>query len=158
MYTKLSAVAALVVAAAFVATGMASAGHTTAHQRIAIVNPRGNSGAFVLTPLTSGPIKPDSGTATACCWTGRLSQRDGQSIEVDKPLRTFVGKRGTFAWRARIVWVDLGGGYSVGTGEWKIAHGTGAYAHLEGHGRNALVSGPNGQGAGRAEGLLDLGG
>lgn len=156
MYTKLSAVAALVGAAAFVATGMASAGHTTAHQRIAIVNPGGNSGTFVLTPLTSGPIKPDSGTATACCWTGQLSQRDGESIEIDTPLRTFVGKRGTFAWRARIVWVDLGGGYSVGTGTWKIVHGTGAYAHLEGHGRNALVSHGNADLAGRAVGLLDL--
>jgi hypothetical protein len=33
MYTKLSAVAALVVVAAFVVSGMASAGHTAAHQR-----------------------------------------------------------------------------------------------------------------------------
>jgi hypothetical protein len=83
MYTKLSAVAALVVAAAVVASGTASAGHTAAHQRIAIVNPGGNSGSFALTPLTSGPVKRDSGTATACCWAGRVIQRDGQSIEID---------------------------------------------------------------------------
>jgi hypothetical protein len=78
---------------------MASAGQTAAHQRIAIVNPSGNSGAFAPTPLTSGPIKRGSGMATACCWTGRLSQRDGQMIEIDSPLRKFEGKRGTFAWR-----------------------------------------------------------
>jgi hypothetical protein len=156
MYTRLSAVAALIVAAAFVATGMASAGRTAAHQRIAIVNPRGNSDAFALIPLTSGQIKRDSGTATACCWTGRLRQRDGQSIEIDNPLRTFESKRGTFAWRAHITWVDPGSGYQVGTGTWKIVHGTGAYAHLEGHGRIVLVSDANGQGAGRAEGLMDL--
>jgi len=157
MHAKLSAAAALVLAAA-VATGVATAGHAAAQQRIAVTSPRGNSGTFVLTPLTSGPIKRDSGTATACCWTRRFIQRDGQSIEIDNPLRTFAGKRGTFVWRARIAWVNSGSGYSVGTGTWKIVRGTGAYAHLEGHGRVALITAANDQGvADRAEGLFDLG-
>jgi hypothetical protein len=156
MQTKLSAAAAIVVAAV-VLTGVATAGHAAAQQRVAITSPGGNSGAFVLKPLTSGPIKRDSGTATACCWTRRVLRRDGQSIEIDDPLRTFEGNRGTFAWRARIEFVDLEKGYSIGTGTWKIVRGTGSYAHLEGHGRVALITDATGQSvADRAEGLVDL--
>ena len=155
MYAKLSAVAALVVAAVFVVTGMASAGGAATHQRIEIVS-QSDGATFTLTPLTSGPIKADSGTATACCWTRRFIRRDGESIEIDNPLRTFQGKQGSFAWRARIAWVDLGSGYAVATGSWKIVHGTGAYAHLQGHGRVALIGDPNDQAPGRAEGLVDL--
>jgi hypothetical protein len=156
MHAKTWAATALVVAAAVV-TGVATAGHAAVQQRIAVVSPRGNAGVFVLTPLTSGPITRDSGTATACCWTRRFIHRDGQAIEIDNPLRTFEGKRGTFVWRARIAWVNPGNGYYVGTGTWKIVHGTGAYAHLEGHGRVALITDANDQGvADRAEGLVDL--
>lgn len=156
MHIKLAAATALIVAATV--TGLAIAGRTSTSQRIAITSPHGNSAAFVLTPLTAGPVGRDSGTATACCWTQRFIQRDGQSIELNNPLRTFEGKRGTFVWRASIGWVDLDSGYSVGTGTWKIVRGTGAYAHLEGHGRISIVTGPNDQGlADRAEGLVDLG-
>jgi hypothetical protein len=156
MQTKLVSLTALSAATAIV-TGVATAGPAAVQQRIAITSPRGNSAAFVLTPLTSGPIVRDSGTATACCWTGRFIRRDGQAIEIDNPLRTFEGKRGTFVWRARIAWVDPGNGYSVGTGTWKIVRGTGEYAHLEGHGRVAVITDANDQGvANRAEGLVDL--
>jgi hypothetical protein len=156
MHAKTWAAAAFVVTAAVV-TGVATAGHAIVQQRIAIVSPRGNTGVFVLTPLTSGPITRDSGTATACCWTRRFIKRDGQAIEINNPLRTFESKRGTFVWRASIAWVDAGSGYYVGTGTWKIVHGTGAYAHLEGHGRVANIGNANDQGvADRAEGLVDL--
>jgi hypothetical protein len=156
MHRKLWGAAALIVAAAVV-TGVATAGQAAAQQRIAITSPSGNSAAFVLKPLTSGPVLRDSGTATACCWSRRFIQRDGQSIEIDNPLRTFAGKRGTFVWRARIEWVNAGSGYSVGTGTWKIVRGTGAYTHLEGHGRVAVITAANDQGvADRAEGLVDL--
>jgi len=153
MHTKLSvAVAALGVAAA-IATGIATAGHAAAAaERVAITSPHGNAGLFVLTPLTPGPIARDAGTALACCWTRRFIRRDGQSIEVNNPLRTFTGKHGTFTWRAQIGWVDLDSGDSIGTGTWKIVRGTGAYAHLEGHGRIAIITGV----AERNEGLLDL--
>jgi hypothetical protein len=153
-----AAAAALGVAAAVV-TGIATAGHTAAKERVAITSPHGNSAIFVLNPLTPGRIVRDSGTATSCCWTRRFIRRDGQSIEINNPIRTFTGKRGTFSWRAQIGWVDLDSGYSIGTGTWKIVRGTGAYTHLEGHGRIAIISGPSDQGvANRAEGLLDLGG
>jgi hypothetical protein len=153
MQTKTWAAAAFIVAAAAV-TEVAAAGHTAAQQRVAITSPHGNSALFVLTPLTTGPIARDSGTATACCWTRRFIQRDGQAIEINNPLRTFTGKHGTFTWRAQIGWVDLDNGYSIGTGRWTIVRGTGAYAHLEGHGRIAIIEGV----ADRAEGLVDLGG
>ena len=159
MHTRLSVAAAAFFVAAALATGVAMAGHAAARQRIAITSPGGNAGTFVLTPLTSGPIMRDSGTASACCWTQRLIQRDGQAIEIDNPLRTFEGTRGTFVWRARIEWVDPGSGYAIGTGTWRILRGTGAYAHLEGHGRIAIIAGANDQGvADRAEGLVGLGG
>src|SRR4051812_7320580 len=117
MHRKLSAAATLFVVAV-VLTGAATAGGTAAAQRVAITSPHGNSTGFVLTPLTAGPIVADSGTATACCWTRRLIRRDGQSIEIDNPLRTFEGKHGTFTWRAQIQWIDVDSGYSVGTGTW----------------------------------------
>jgi hypothetical protein len=135
--------------------GSPTAGQTSVQQRIAITSPDGNSNAFVLTPLTPGPIVRDSGSASYCCITPRYIQRDGQSIEIDNPLKTFVGKRGTFVWRARIEWVDLDGGWSVGTGTWKIVHGTGAYEHLEGHGRLAVIQGQALVGP-DAEGLVHL--
>ena len=159
MHTKLSRATAAFFVAASVATGVAAAGHATAHQRIAITSPNGNTDVFVLTPVRSGPLTRDSGTATACCWTREFIQRDGESIEIDNPLRTFVGKRGTFTWRARIAFVDVDGHYSVATGTWRIVRGTGAYAHLEGHGRLALINDANDHGvADRADGLVDLGG
>ena len=146
------AAAALGIAAAGM-TAIASAGHTdAATERVAITSPHGNSDLFVLKPLTPGPIAHDAGTAIACCWTHRFIQRDGQAIEINNPLRTFTGKHGTFTWRAQISWVDLDNGYSIGTGTFKIVRGTGAYAHLEGHGRIAIVQGL----ADRADGLLDL--
>jgi hypothetical protein len=155
MHTKLSAAAAALVAAA-IAAGSATAGQTSGQQRIAITSPNGNNGVFVLTPLTPGPIVRDSGTASYCCVTPRFVQRDGQSIEIDNPLRTFVGKRGTFVWRAQIEWVDLDNGDSVGTGTWKILSGTGAYKHLEGHGRVAVIDGGQGEVGPDAEGLVHL--
>ena len=153
MHTKLSTAA--------VATGAAMAGHAghaAAQQRIAITSPGSiDSGVFVLTPLTSGPIGRDSGTRTFCCWTRRFRQRDGQAIEIDNPLVTFEGKHGTFVWREQIEWIDLEKGYAIGTGTWKILRATDAYAHLEGHGRVAIVDANHHGVADRAEGLVDLG-
>jgi hypothetical protein len=153
MHIKFSAAAAAFVAAAIVA-GSATADQTSAQQRIAITSPNGNANLFVLTPLTPGPIVRDSGTATWCCMTQRFIQRDGQSIEIDNPLKTFNGKHGTFVWRAQIDWVQLDNGDSVGTGTWKIVGGTGAYNHLEGHGRVAVIDGGSQSAGPDAEGLV----
>jgi hypothetical protein len=155
MFRKLLAAAALVGAAAIV-TGGASASHTAALQRIAISFPKGNvDSSFVLTPLASGPVKRDSGSSSACCWGRRFFQRDGQAVEVDNPLKTFVGKRGTFEWRAQVSFFDSGSGYYVSTGAWKIVGGTRVYKKLAGHGRLAGIVDPADQEVTlRAEGLL----
>jgi hypothetical protein len=158
MSSRLLAAAVIVVAVAAV-TGSASAGHASALQRVAISFPATNTDSFVLTPLASGPITRDSGSSTACCWSRRFFTRDGQNVEVDNPLKTFVGKRGTFSWRAQISFLNAGHGYYILDGTWKIVSGTGAYKHLTGHGRLAGINGPGDvDGATRAEGLLSLGG
>lgn len=158
MVRRLFATAALVVVATVV-TGAASAGHASSLQRIALTFPAANTDTFVLTPLASGPIARDAGTSTDCCWSRRFFKRDGQQVEVDNPLKTFVGKKGTFTWRAQISFLAAGHGYYVLDGTWKIVRGTGAYKHLTGHGRLAGIDDPGDTGGPtRAEGLLSLGG
>lgn len=148
------AVAALAIGAVVLA-GMASGGSSTKRQRIAIAFNQ-KSGTFVLTPLAPGPMLRDSGKYTSCCWTRVESTRDGESIEVDDPTVSFTGRRGTFRWRERISFVDINNDYTVATATWTIANGgTGAYAHLEGYGREAAVSKTNGaEVAAKAEGLV----
>jgi hypothetical protein len=157
MRNKILVAAALSIIAATLA-GVAAAGPSAKpkQQRIAIVLDK--APGFVLTPLTSGSIRRDSGTDTACCWTRDIFTRDGQSTEIDDPTLTFKGKRGTFTWHAKITFVDLDNDYTVGTAVWKIVSGTGAYAHLEGHGRQAFVATTNGNKtfANKAEGLMGL--
>jgi hypothetical protein len=154
---KVLIAAALSVAAATLA-GVATAGASAKpkQQRIAIALDK--SPGFVLTPLTSGPIRPDSGTWTACCWTDRSVIRDGQSASIDDPTLTFKGKRGTFRWHAKVTFVDLDNDYTVATAVWTIVSGTGAYAHLAGHGRQAFVFRTDAHNnlADKVEGLMSL--
>ena len=82
MRTKLTAVAALAAAAATLAA-VAAAGPVAAKQRVAIQE--NANGSFVLTPLTPGAIKRDTGTASFCCWTERHIMRDGQAIDINDP-------------------------------------------------------------------------
>jgi hypothetical protein len=147
-------VAAVMTAAAAVA-GIATAGSAVQRQRVAIVF-HSLAKRFVLTPLTSGPIRRDSGPYTSCCWTRRFFTRDGESMELDNPTITMRGKRGTITWRERITFVNLDHAYDIATATWTISHGTGAYAHLEGHGREAAVDKKNVEVAAKAEGLVGL--
>jgi len=135
--TKLTTVACIVAAA--VLTIVATASPAGSKQRIAITTAKGNGFSFVLAPMTSGPVTPDSGTASACCWTQRFVTHDGQSIEINNPLKTYVGKQGTFTMRLVIEWINAGNGNTIGTGTWKIVSGTGTYKHLEGNGRIAVT-------------------
>lgn len=151
MRTKLTAIAALAVAAVTL-TAVASAGSTAAKQRVAIQMRGGDS--FVLTPLTDGPIKPDTGVATFCCWTQRPIVRDGQAIDVNNPQMTLTGKDGTLVTRNVIGWIDVPDGYSLFTGTWKVVRGTGAYAGLTGGGRGAGVELANGKSKVQFEGFL----
>ena len=157
MHTKLAALAVLAVAA-IVLSGVATAGPAASKQRIAITTAKGNGFSFVLTPLTSGRVTRDSGSASACCWTQRFVTRDGQESEINNPLKSYAGKQGTFTMRLVINWINAGNGLTIGTGTWRIVGGTGAYKHLEGKGRIA-VSWPDARSSwqsSRAEGLVEL--
>jgi hypothetical protein len=146
--------AALAVAAVTL-TAVASAGSTTAKQRVTI---QVTKSGFVLTPLTAGPIKPDTGSGSAvnfCCWTQRFISRNGQSIEINNPRMTLTGKNGTLVARNVIGWIDVPNGYSVFTGTWKVIRARGAYAGLTGGGGAAGVSLPNGNTNVKFEGFLN---
>jgi hypothetical protein len=151
MRRKLTTVAVLSATAVTLAA-VAAAGPTAAKQRISIQVKDG--APFVLTPLTSGALKPDSGAASFCCWTQRSIMRDGQAIDINDPRMTLFGKRGTLVARNRIGFVDLPDGWAVFTGTWKVISGTGAYAGLAGGGRGAGVSLANGNTNAQFEGFL----
>ena len=155
MNRKLVALAILPVAAAAL-TSIAVAGSSTQPklQRVVITATAMDTDRFVLRPLKPGALKADSGVRSACCWTERFVVRDGQKIEIDDPLVTFTGKLGTFAYRARISWLDAGNGYTIGTGTWKLVQGSGAYAHLQGHGRLAIDWPALGETSWQAEGYV----
>ena len=96
---------------------------------------------MTVTPLTSGSIVADHGsTSWCCCGSQKTTRQDGEQLDVNNPLATFVGTRGSVTWREQITWHDLTNGYSVATGTWKIVRGTGAYAHVAGHGHVAFIS------------------
>ena len=152
MSRKLTAVAVFAATAVTLAA-VAAAGPVAAKQRIAI-QLKGAKESFVLTPLTSGAVKPDSGAATFCCWSSRHIIRGGQAIEINDPQMTLTGKRGTLVARNRIEWVDLPDGWAVMTGTWKVIRATGDYVGLSGGGRGAGVSLPDGTGKSRFEGFL----
>jgi hypothetical protein len=152
MIGKLTTAAALATAVATLAA-VAAAGQVASKQRVAV---QVKGGAFVLNPLTSGAVKPDSGTATFCCWTSRSIVRDGQAVEIDDPRMTLTGKRGTLVARNRIEFVGLPDGWAVFTGTWKVIRGTGDYARLVGGGRGAGITLANSNGKSQFQGFLGL--
>jgi hypothetical protein len=115
-------------------TSVSSAAPVAAKQRIAITSKAGIY-SFVLTPLTAGALARDAGSASHCCWRHRELKRDGQATEIDDPLTTLTGRRGNLVVRSRILWVDAGNGYTVGTSTWKVVSGTGVYSGIAGGGR-----------------------
>lgn len=151
MRTKLTAIAAVTAAAAVLLTAVASAGSAAEKQRVTIQVKDG----FVLTPLTAGAIKRDTGTSSFCCWTQRSITRDGQTVEINNPQMTLTGKRGTLVVRNQIGWIDVPDGFAVFTGTWKVISGTGAYAGLAGGGRGAGVQLANGNTKAQFEGFLN---
>jgi hypothetical protein len=151
MSTKL--VAAVLATAAVTVSSVAAARPVAAKQQV-FITVKGEAHSFVLTPTGPGPVARDSGTVADCCWSQRFVVRDGQRIEINDPLETLTGKRGSFAIRYRIEWVDAGNGYTVGTGTWKVVRGTGAYKHVAGGGRSAHAWLPRGFVSGRADGYL----
>jgi hypothetical protein len=154
MTRKLTALAALAAAAVTLAA-VAAAGPVAAKQRVAIqVKGANDRDSFVLTPLTPGAIKSDTGVATFCCWTNRHTMRDGQAIDIGDPQMTLIGKRGTLVARNRIEFVDIPDGWAVVTGTWKVVRATGDYAGLSGGGRGAGIHLANGSMKVQFEGFL----
>jgi hypothetical protein len=151
MGRKLTAIVALAAMAVTLAA-VAAAEPVAAKQRV-MIQEKGQA-SFVLTPLTPGAIKRDTGTASFCCWTQRHITRDGQDIDIDDPEMTLTLKRGTLVVSNQIGFVDIPDGWAVFTGTWKIIRGTGDYAKLSGGGRRAGVMLPNGSVQSQFEGFL----
>jgi hypothetical protein len=136
--------AALVVFAALVTlSSVAVAGTGAARQRVEITatgvpNPA-SSLKFVLTPMSPGGLKSDSGKEASVVANQRVVTRDGQRAEIVTWVTTCKGKRGSFVLRVRIEHIDPGNGFHIGTGTWRFVRGTGAYAGITGGGRVALA-------------------
>jgi hypothetical protein len=129
------------IAAAVLLTSVAAAGPEGARQQVQITAKGDASIAtpdkFVLIPLGTGALKPDSGTETSVVANQRSVTRDGQIADIVTWISTCKGKRGSFVMRVRIEHVDAGNGFHIGTGTWRFVRGTGAYAGITGGGRVA---------------------
>ena len=149
------------LAAVATLTSVASAGPAAAKPRVTITMRGLPDGTFLLTPLRSRLLAPDSGTVrhTVANYTPRIVIRDGQRVEIYKPVVWLLtGKRGSLTIREpRNLWVDAGsdlGGPKIGTGTWKVVRGTGQYAQVAGGGRSAHVDGGTSSWYARQEGYL----
>ena len=152
-------IALAVLAAALTLTSVATAGPNVTKQRVTIIasGPPNLSvpAEWNFTPLQAGALEADSGTETAT-FKSRFVRRGGQSVQLFDVTATCKGKRGTLVIREVVERVDVGNGYSVQIGTWKVLRGTGQYANVTGGGREFYVD--NAQGFnGRREGVLTVG-
>ena len=111
--TRTLATVVAVTTATMLAASTAMAGPAPTKQRVAITARAGING-FSLAPFKPGRLSPDTGTAVWCSWSERIVTREGQRIEINSPLSTLNGKRGTLVLRWRIEWLDAGNGYTIG--------------------------------------------
>jgi hypothetical protein len=153
MRRKLTAIAVL-AATAVTLVAVAAAGPVAAKQRVSIELKGNVNESFVLTPLTSGALKSDTGVASSCCCSSRHIMRDGLAIEVNDPQLTLKGKGGTLVLRNQIEWVDIPDSWAVFAATWKIVSGTGVYAKLSGGGRGGGVQLLNGTTKSTFEGFV----
>lgn len=129
------------LASAVTVSSVAAASPEVARQRVEITA-KGVANAaalakFVLTPLSPGALKPDSGTESSVVANERFATRDGQSAKIVTWVTTCKGKRGSFVLRVRIEHIDAAHGFHIGTGTWRFVRGTGVYAGVKGGGRVA---------------------
>ena len=124
--------AALLVAVAAIVTLTSTAAARPAaakKQRVAWMTGAGRTtlvSDIALFPLQAGPLKADSGKIIA------------KSHEGDDPV-TFKGRRGTLVFTTEQKWTDVGRGFGVATGTWKVVRGTGQYAGVTGGGTSLNV-------------------
>jgi hypothetical protein len=151
MLTKITAIAALAATASALLVGVGAAGPVASKQRVAIQH---TGSKFVLTALTPGAVKPDTGAISFCCWTEHHVVRDGQDVDINDPQMTLTGKLGTLVARNVVAYADVAGGWAIFTGTWKVIRGTGQYAGLAGGGRAAGISYPTNRTNARFEGFV----
>jgi len=135
---------ALVLAAVAVTLAAPAAGSpNAARQRLTITTQAPKTtlvSPFVLTPMQTGPIKPDSGRLIANPpTTNRTLIRDGQDVSVYVQTSTLKGKLGSLVIRTRAEYSKAGNGYEASTETWKVVRGTGQYARISGGGRGTSV-------------------
>ena len=125
MKTRYVGLVALIVAVTLASVTAATPG--AVKQRVAIASKLYPERTFVFTPVTAGPLKRDSGTAS-----------------FDAGAFTFKGKRGTLTIRElREEWVNCGNEKfngvipAVNIGPWKVVRGTGQYKGVTGGGQSA---------------------
>lgn len=157
MKAHLTAIVVLAVAVTLVSTAAGSP--DGARQRVTITTqaPKTTSvSPFVLTPMQTGPIKPDSGRVIADPpTTDRTVMRDGQDVSVYVGTSTWKGKLGSLVIRTRAEWSEAGNGYNASTETWKVVRGTGQYAGITGGGRGTSVwFEPNDHWSSRFQGFL----
>ena len=157
MQVRLSALVVLAVAVTL--TSAAAGSPDAARQRLTITTqaPKTTSvSPFVLTPMQTGPVKPDSGKLIASSpTTDRTVTRDGQDVSVYVQTSTLKGKLGSLVIRTRSEWAEAGNGYNASTETWKIVRGTGQYARISGGGRGTTVwFEPNDHWSSRYQGFL----
>lgn len=160
---KVRTIMLLALAATVAATSVAAAESTPATQRVAISAKNLANGQFVLTPLSSGALKRDSGNASITYREAGGLMRQGQSVSLYDATFTFKGKRGSPTISERSEWVDVSNenapGFdfrpAVAIGRWKVIGGTGQYARIAGGGRSAHA-GMGQKWFARQEGFLKL--
>lgn len=152
----LYAVLAALVAAVTL-TAVAAAGPDAAKQRVAIVMKDLPNGKFTLIPFQPGALNSDSGTVSVVYSNPNVVMQEGQRVEIYRNTWTLTGRLGSLTIRERNEWVDAGQPF-VGRGTWKVARGTGEYAHIAGAGRSASagLNRANGAWYVRQEGFLTL--
>lgn len=143
---------------AMTAVSVASAGSSTAKQRIAI-DAKGNfltgKTTFVLSTLSKGALEGDAGSGEG---TGSpkpsVLKKNGQSMTRVTGTDSLAGKNGSFKLTESVESYSAGSGYSADHGTWTFKGLTGAYAGYTGGGGVALVSTPSGKAIFRMEGYV----
>ena len=137
-------ISVLAVALTVALTSTAAAGPSAVGQRVAITMKNLPEGTFMLTPLGSRTLAPDSGKISHGVLNDNAREviRGGQKVSIYPPVVwTLKGRFGTLTIREpRNMWVDAGsdlGGPFIGTGTWTVVRGTGLYAGRSGGGRSA---------------------
>jgi hypothetical protein len=148
----------LVCACAATLAAAGSAKQTETKQRVAIIERVTGQGAgtFQVIPLTSGPLKPDSGKASHNGAPLGPIMREGQRLKRASGTDELKGKLGSFRITRAIEIAEVGGGFSTYGGTWSldIYVAKRQYRGFAGGGRLAAVEFRDGRAIVRQEGFL----